>query len=76
MRSQAKRKKAKFRAGQRVMITKLRAIITEKWPKSGCKPGCGFYVSVAGFTVPVYCDEMRPLTAKERGPSAAGSPNE
>lgn len=55
------KRKAKFRVGQRVMINKLKGIVTRHFGN----PSTGSYVSVAGFEIPVYYDEMRPLTKRE-----------
>ena len=55
-------KRAKFRVGQKVMITHLKGIIVKRWKNYKY----GFYVCVAGFEIPVYWDEMRPLTRREK----------
>lgn len=60
------KRKARFRVGQRIMITHCEGEICEL-VKFGDGKGYMVKVKVAGVIIPCYVNEVRPLTTRERG---------
>lgn len=62
----AKKRKERFKVGQRVMITHCKGTIVEIRPFARGR-GYMLAIQVAGGTIPCYREEVRPFTARARG---------